>query len=261
MNGTPLGVYANVEQVDKRFLRNRDLWVEGDTWLYKKSDIGLQTKEEGPADNSPTVGALNYSPFTSSNTAPPAGYEAQLNSLIDMKGMLTLGAVNAFTANADELFTKGKNFWFADFEDGKRQHFPWDLDAVIKGTNVSIYGSNTPYTTYILNNPTFRDDYNQIMLDLLGGPISVASLHAFLDQLEPALTPALTADPNSNIENVADHFDDLRDWVALRHANVLAQVQADMASANVPEPGVAVLIAVASGTLLARRGRRGSTAR
>src|SRR5687768_15924352 len=264
LNGAPLGVYANVEQVDKRFLRNRDLWTEGATWLYKKSDIGVQTKEEGPSGNSPAVTALNYSPFTQSNTPPPAGYEAQLESLIDMKGMLTLGAVNAFTANSDELFTKGKNFWFADFQGGKRAHFPWDLDAVFKGTNESIYGSNTPYTSYILNNPQFRDDYNEIMLDLLNGPLSVASLHAFLNDLEPALTPSLVADPNSNIENVAGHFDDLREWITLRHANVLAQVQSDMAggaSAPVPEPGVATVLPLASAVALLKRRRRRSATR
>jgi hypothetical protein len=259
LNGTPLGVYASVEQVDKRFLRNRDLWTDGQTWLYKHGDIGTQTMEEGPSQNSPTVTALNYSPFSSSNTPPPAGYEAQLESLIDMKAMLTLGAVNAFTANPDELFNKGKNFWFADFENGKRAHFPWDLDAVFHGANDSIYGSNSPYTTYILNNPNFRDDYNQIMLDLLNGPLSVQSLHDFLDQLEPVLTPSLMADPNSNIDNAADHFDELRDWITLRHANVLSQVQADLASssaAGVPEPGGAAVLAVFAMACLRRQRRR-----
>jgi spore coat protein CotH len=262
LNGAPLGVYASVEQVDKRFLRNRDLWTDGETWLYKKSDIGQQTLEEGPSPNSPTVTALNYSPFTSTNTPPPAGYEAQLETLIDMKGMLTLGAVNAFTTNGDELFTKGKNFWFADFDGGKRMHSPWDLDAVFKGTGESIYGSNSPYTTYILNNPNFRDDYNQIMLELLAGPLSVASLHDFLDDLEPVLTLWLEADPNSNIDDVAGHFDDLRQWVALRHANVLGQVQGDMAasgaSAGVPEPGGLTCAGVALGWVVCRRRRRGA---
>jgi hypothetical protein len=249
LNGAPLGVYASVEQVDKRFVRNRDLWTPSQTWLYKHGDIGTQALEEGPSPVSPTVAALNYAPFNG-NTPPPAGYEAQLQSLIDMKGMLVLGAVNAFTTNPDELFNKGKNFWFADLEyaDGpKRVHFPWDLDAVFKSTNETIYGSNSPYTTYILNNPTFRDQYNQIMLDLLNGPLAVQSLHDFLNQLEPVLTPYLLADPNGNIEDPADHFAHLRNWITLRHANVLSQVQADVAAGSralVPEPTAALLFPI-----------------
>ena len=267
LNGTPLGVYANVEQVDKRFLRNRDLWTDGLTWLYKHGDIGQQDLEEGPSPTSPTVAALNYAPF-SGNTPPPAGYEAQLQSLIDMKGMLTLGAVNAFTTNPDELFNKGKNFWFADFEDEdggatQRLHFPWDLDAVFKRTDATIYGGNSPYTTYILNNPTFRAQYNQIMLDLLNGPLAVQSLHDFLNQLEPQLGPWLAADPNSNIDNVAGHFDDLRDWITARHANVVGQVQADLlarsSGALLPEPGTGLIALLVGGKVFVCR-RRGSSA-
>lgn len=262
LNGTQLGVYANVEQVDKTFLRNRNLWTPGSTWLYKHGDIGQQTLEEGASSDSPTVAALNYSPFSGS-TPPPPGYETQLQLLIDMKGMLTLGAVNAFTTNPDELFNKGKNFWFADFEDedgvAQRLHFPWDLDAVFKSTSATIYGSSSPYTTYILDNPTFRAEYNQIMLDLLNGPLSVQSLHDFLNQIEPALTPWLQADVNSNILDVPAHFDDLRDWITARHANVLSQVQADMARpatpAALPEPGAGAFAAFAGLAALRRRRR------
>jgi hypothetical protein len=262
LNGAPLGVYASVEQVDKRFLRNRDLWSPGQTWLYKHGDIGTQTLEEGPSQTSPTVAALNYAPFNGGNSPPPAGYEAQLQSLIDMKGMLVLGAVNAFTTNPDELFNKGKNFWFADLEDAdgsQRLHFPWDLDAVFKSTSATIYGSNSPYTTYILNNPIFRAQYDQIMLDLLNGPLAVQSLHDFLNQLEPVLTPYLLADPNGSIDDPADHFDYLRNWISTRHANVLAQVNADMAARGlavaVPEPNAA-LMAMAISTFFVKRRRK-----
>jgi hypothetical protein len=256
VNGQTIGVYANVEQVDKRFLRNRDLWTSGQTWLYKNSDIGPPVLEEGPSATSPTKAALNYSPFTGT-AAPPPGYEAQLESLIDMKGMLTLGAVNAFTTNEDELFTKGKNFWFADYASGERIYFPWDLDAVFKSTNHPIYGSNTAYQQRILNNPAFRAQYDQIMLDLLNGPMSVSELSGFLDDLEVELTPWLAADPNSDIDDPAARFDELRTWISGRHANVLGQVQADMAllesGAGLPEPSTTAVAGMFAIGMLKRR--------
>jgi spore coat protein H len=255
LNGENIGVFAHVEQPDKRFLRNRDLWTSGETWLYKQGDIGPPELDEGPSENSPTRTALNYAPFTG-NTPPPAGYEAQLQNLIDMKGMLTLGAVNSFTTNEDELFTKGKNAWHADFESGKRMYFPWDLDAVFKSTNYTIYGSNTPYQQYILNNPIFRAQYNQVFLELLNGPMSVAELTNYLNQLEVELTPWLLNDPNSDVGDPAERFDELRSWMTARHANVLSQVQANMAAGNVvPEPSGAILSIVMLGALLRRQRR------
>ncbi|MFX0095304.1 MAG: hypothetical protein ACFFBD_26455 [Candidatus Hodarchaeota archaeon] len=35
----PLGVYVNVEQVDKQFLKNRGMWTKDETWLLKKNFI------------------------------------------------------------------------------------------------------------------------------------------------------------------------------------------------------------------------------
>src|SRR5688572_5991509 len=98
VNGHYYGVYVNVEQVDKRFLEWRGVWLSDDTWLYKQSDIGTPTIEFGPLSHSPTYSALCYSPFPpqSCPTPAPATVAAQLSTLIDMQDMLTLGAVNAW---------------------------------------------------------------------------------------------------------------------------------------------------------------------
>jgi hypothetical protein len=256
-------LYANVEQPDKTFLRNHDLWVSEETWLYKQGDIGPPELKWGEGD-SPTFEALYYRPFAPGGPDPPAGYETQMQNLIDMDQMLTVGAVNVFTVNPDELLSKGKNFFCADYEvgaaGGQRLYFPWDLDAVFKNTASSIYGDSSDYQRYIVNAPAFRDQYNQIMLDLLDGPFAVAPSHDFLNELEAILTPWLLADPYSVIgntpEEVAGHFDNMRQWMADRHANVFQQVQDDLLKFNTPvspEPSTLVLLFVALLMLLARR--------
>ena len=66
--------------------------------------------------------------------------------------------------------------------------------------------------------------------------------------------PWLSTDPNTNFPDAAARFDGIRNWITNRHANVFAQVQADMASsATVPEPSVAGLVAGAA--LLVRHRR------
>jgi spore coat protein CotH len=254
INGQHRGIYLNVEQVDKQFLRNRSLWISGETWLFFQDDLGAAEYEEGPTEISPTMEALNFAPFNQVGQLPPAPQgeplQTLLNDRINMDAMLTLAAVNAFSNNPDEMFNHAKNFFWADFapgtapanSNGKRMYFPWDLDSAISGSaNKSIYGQGTgpdpnqePYQELILNDPVFRQQYNLIMLDLLNGPLSVGSLTAFLDDMEPVLTPYLAADPNNQIgDDIADHFDSLRNWVSARHASVYQQVIADL----VPIPG------------------------
>jgi hypothetical protein len=274
VNGQRLGVYTNVEQPDKMFLRNNDLWVDSSTWLYKQGEIGPPELHVG-SGASPTFATLNYKPFVAGGPAPPVGYEAQIASLIDMRQMLIVGAVNAFTGNQDELMTKGKNFFFADFTSdvGQRLYFPWDLDSVFNNQASSIYG--TPkggklpeYQQYIVNNPAFKDQYSAIMLELLTGPMAVSEMQGVLLELETALTPSLMDDPYSNIGNteaeIAGYFASLRQWVAGRHANIMQQLAAaGFTPTAVPEPSTWMLLLTAlPAAMLARRritSRRGAS--
>ncbi|MDH3980926.1 MAG: CotH kinase family protein, partial [Gammaproteobacteria bacterium] len=164
----------------------------------------------------------------------------ELNKLIDMEAMLTLGAVSAFHMGPDDLFSKGKNFYYIDFLGGdKRLYTQWDLDTVFvsKSPDGSIYGtakrkrgstelSQTAYQETILNNPTFRAQYDRIMADLLKGPLKTSDQVAFLNALEVLLTPALQADANKNFggSSVPERFDSLRNWVSGRVININEQL-------------------------------------
>jgi len=232
INGTDTGVYVNAEQRDKRFLQNRGLHTPDETWLYKVSDLnGMELKVGGPED-SPTVETLCYSPFQGPTdecpTPPSEVLAAELPRLINMQGLLSLAAVNAFVSNPDAMFSHGKNFYFADFlTTHARMHFPWDQDSVLGGGgNSDMYATGSPYSEILLAVPEFRAQYSQIMNDLICGPLSENSVISFLNAVEPMLTDPLTADPNNQIEGtVADHFDGLRNWVTNRIAEVTAQIE------------------------------------
>jgi spore coat protein H len=112
VNDELVGVYVNVEQVDKRFLRHR---LGDDTgWLYKKSGgagDGLKTHEND--------GLINpyeeYFCFWRSGNAcpvPSAQDLAQdLPSRLNIDQILRYGAVNAIIANADSLLFKDNNYY------------------------------------------------------------------------------------------------------------------------------------------------------
>lgn len=251
VNGQSLGVYTSVEQRDKQFLENRGIRVKGQSWLYEADDIDSAVLEYGDTD-SPTFAALCFSPFAraaqgrSANacrTPADSQLDTYLDTMIEMDAMLAQGAVDAFTDNPDALFSHGKNFMFADFSHSglKRRYFPWDLDAVFRKVDGSIYGSRsrkgvtqTPYQSVLLNHPRYRIRYNAMLWAMTdtGGPLSAESINAFLDSLEPALAPALAADPFRQGDE--EGFDSLRGWIAARIANVRSQILENGAPAPRP---------------------------
>ena len=230
INGVDTGVYVNVEQRDKQFLRNRGLYIQGQTWLYKVSDINQSTLKVGNG-SSPTYDILCYSPFQRENrdcpTPDAATLAAELPGLIDMRAMMSMAAVNVFTGNPDAMFTHGKNFYFADFAAGRRRmHFPWDQDSVLTNIEGDIYGTRSSYSEILLSVPEFRAEFSDAMNDLVCGPFKREDLHAFLDSVEPVLTAALDADPNNRLNGPAsEHFDSIRNWVSGRLLVVASQIE------------------------------------
>jgi spore coat protein CotH len=272
VNGEYVGVYVNVEQPDKTFLKNRDLYTENATWLYKAGSVGTDYELKVGDPDSPTLADLCFAPFGAAGsdggggkgngkgngkggsgndgggstgcTVPDSDNEmaAKLNDLIDMEAMLTLGAVSAFHMGPDDLFSKGKNFYFIDFGGDKRLYTQWDLDTVFtsRSPEGSIYGtakkgnkkrggstelSQTAYQEVILNNSVFRSQYEGIMADLLNGPLQIDAQIAFLNDLEVLLAEALAADPNRNFTgSVSERFDSLRNWVSGRFSNINDQL-------------------------------------
>jgi hypothetical protein len=252
VNGEYIGLYTSVEQRDKRLLENRELWLKNYTWLYEIDDRTSWVLEEGDP-HSPTFTALCYPPFFPTTSKKAGGcpvpdettLESQRDSLIEMNAMLTQAAVDAFTDNDDALFSHGKNFSFADFTHGelKRRYYPWDLDAVFRQRDASIYGevsrrgrvTQSPYQSIILNHPSYRAQYNAILLGLTDpgfpdlvapGPLSETALHAFLDDVQAKVAQAVADDPYS-FESAAASVTRLKSWLSARIASVREQAQAN----------------------------------
>jgi hypothetical protein len=230
VNGEFQGVYVNAEQRDKQFLENRGLYKEGATWLYKVD--GTVTIEAGIlASNSPTYSHLCYTPFIAGpggggGECPQPNLEADLPQWVDMQGMLSLAAINAFCGNGDSLVTHdNKNSYAADFLPAnplKRLYFPWDLDTGLSSTTFNIYTGPrgvTEFQEHIIAHYWWRQVYRHVMKDLIDGPLGTASLTTFLDALEPVLAPALAEDPNAQ-----NDFSGMRAWITNRVANVRAQL-------------------------------------
>lgn len=248
INGQDYGIYFNAEQLDKTFMENRGLYVYHETWLYQYRGEYNYTLEVGWDDypRSPAVNALCFRPFRNesdpalmpdTNCAAPTGTALveHLDTWINMQGMLTMAAVNAFVSNPDSLFTHERNSHFLDFglfdpEGRKRMYLPWDVDASNFQTNTTIYGSSTGYQQMIFGNPVLLERYRQIVCNLVAGPLAEDKVAALIDRIKPVLVTAIANDPynqmdTNTVQGVSAYFDDLRQKLIDRVANVRMQAQ------------------------------------
>jgi hypothetical protein len=225
VNGEPLGAFLSVEAVDKPFVKSRTGDASGWIWKFSGSPgDGQQTNEgvDDPYDD--------YFCFFAKNgcATPPAGeLAAELPGKLDIRQLLTVGAVNAAIANHDAIMLKLNNYIYYDYATGPRLYFPWDLDTTMSESydvfTGTVPGGTTVFTDALFSN--WEDDYDQILSGLLAGPFTPDQIAAEIDRAVEVAGAALEADPYVGGDAAAAGAS-LKSWWADRHAEVSAQVAA-----------------------------------
>lgn len=224
MNGAPLGVFLDVEVVDKPFVKSRLGDASG--WIWKFSGgagDGQQTNQgiDDPYDDYFCFFERNNCPMPASATLA-----TELPAKLNIPQLLSVGAVNAIMANHDAILLKQNNYIFYDWV-GPRAYFPWDLDSTMGQTydvfTGTVSGGTTAFTDVLFTN--WEDDYDAKLTELLAGPITVDAITMELDRVVSVAGAALEADPLVGGSASAARSDLLAWWTA-RHAEVSAQVQA-----------------------------------
>ncbi len=222
VNEELIGVYVNVEQVDKRFLRSR--FEDDSGWLFKKSGgvrDGFKTNEMIPDP------FADYFCFWDNNPcAVPSAEElaTTLPERLNIDQMLRVGGVNALMGNADSPLLKDNNYYFYDWSGG-RTYLPWDLDTVMNRQfdvfTGPVPGGTTQYTDVLFTH--WRGRYGEILTQLLAGPISLEIILAEIDRALEVAGQAIDEDPNVE-GSAADAVADLKAWWLERFPQVEAQL-------------------------------------
>ncbi len=226
-NGEYIGLYASPEQRNKQFLRNRGLYKPGSVLLYEVNG-GTELNTTIATSHSPTYQHM-CTPFRNA-CAQPADLEADLEQWIDMAGMLTMAAIEAFTGNSDGLFTKdGKNSFAVEFLPSgqyRRWYLPWDLDNGMTNTTFDIYSGgpgpqcNRPYQVHIISNmleyafgldptvPSIEGIPTVGMIEVDGEGFLVITYRRLLDAPDLSYTVEFGSDPALGLEStVGESFD------------------------------------------------------
>lgn len=224
VNSELIGVYVNVEQVDKRFLR---AWGKDDEgWLFKLSgsaDDGYKTNETTPNPYDQRLCFWDKNPC-----AVPAAAELEtyLPQHLDVEQMLLLGGVNALITNSDAPYAKGNNFYFYDDPAGApRLYMPWDLDTTMKDTTSLFAPSpSTLYTGVLFTH--WKDDYDALFTNLLATSLAEEAILGELDRAVSVAGAALDADPTFIGDPAADVTATMKTWWRARHAQITAELAA-----------------------------------
>lgn len=226
VNGELVGVYVNVEQIDKRFLDAR--LGDDSGWLIKKSgspNDGQKTREGEPNPYE------DYFCFFVRNGGCPvpgaAELAAELPARLDIPQVLRVGAVNALIANTDSPLLKDNNYLYYDYASGPRVYLPWDLDTVMRDDYDVFTGTVPGGVTYFVDAlfSNWEADYDAVLEELLAGDLALAAIQGELDRAVDVAGAALDADPLAD-GDAASAAAGLRAWWTARHADVAAQVAA-----------------------------------
>ncbi len=261
VNGDYKGIYANVEQVDKRFLADHGL--DNDGFLFKRLETG-ETQRTRELETSPFN--FNWYPFdhpddpNNSEVPAPNDWVEQALWRVNIPHLLTLGAAENFIGNNDAVVRKMTNYFYYDWSTDPnddpnfqqpRLYFSWDMDSTLKDGSIGwdiidnapdsgkmweglfeeLDEAGVPFAE-----PTFQADYLTIYQNLMDGPLELSKLLALVDNIQAAIAADVNADPYQQTGSAAWEFQRIRDYLTDRSASVTSQL-----AALIPPPGTVLL--------------------
>jgi spore coat protein CotH len=218
VDGTLIGLYTQVEQVDKIFLKRA--FKKSKYNLYKSSDNGasltylgqnqssyleyydLQTNESVD-DWSAFIGMIDKL-----NNTTTTDFVKTMNSSLDLDNCLRYLAFNMVFSNFDSYTGSGRNFYmYDDSTSGKFALIPWDLNFAFgiytNGWNVTTVDAvnltnlnERPLIRRLLENDSLKSVYLSYIEEMIDGYASYDSVALKADKLKPLLEPYVLADTN-----------------------------------------------------------------
>ncbi len=232
MEGDLIGLYIQVEQVDKTFLER--YFEDEDFNLYKVGDKGAGLEYLG-ADQAlyeakyelKTNEELNdWSAFIDMidklNNTSDDDFAATMSTCLNLRSCIKILAFNMVFSHFDSYTGSGRNYYFYDDSTtGQFVMIPWDQNETFGSysNNWNVFTQDVvtisnlasrPLNRRILENDSLKQIYLNYIHHMVHGPASLDSVSAMADQLKPLIESHVLADQNklytdqhftTNIEN------------------------------------------------------------
>jgi spore coat protein CotH len=218
VDGALIGLYVQVEEVDKVFLARHFNNIDGN--LYKASDNGTKLQYLGTDPSAYTAGLelktnedendwsglIEFLDLL--NNTPAEAFIATVSPQMNLEWTACLLASNMVMSNFDSYLGSGRNFYlYDDPESGQFHLLPWDLNEsfgayannwnVITANIVNIPNlSERPLTRRILENAGLKAIYLKYIEKMLSGPAAFDSVLAKTQIIQPFIESYVQADAN-----------------------------------------------------------------
>jgi hypothetical protein len=268
VDGDMLGLYTQVEQVDKKFLARH--FEDNDFNLYKAADIGATLEYRGAgADDYKRELELKTNEKTDdwsrliamidalSHTTADA-FVKRVGALLDLDNSIRMNAFNMAASHFDSYTGSGRNVYLYDDQStGRFVFIPWDANEafgaysnnwnVVAQDILSIPAlDKRPVLARILENDSLRTVYLQYIRALAQGPLSLDSMSTRVLHWKVFLDSHVKADPHKlysyqqfldNIEKdvvvgINMSIPGLLRFAKLRSERVIAQADAYLAGGS-----------------------------
>ncbi|MBK9034454.1 MAG: CotH kinase family protein [Myxococcales bacterium] len=226
VNGLDLGVFTNVEGVNKRFLARHFASDAGRLYEGTLADFRpgwLATFEPKTDEANPDRSDLEA--VATALTAPDPQLLAALAPAVDVERFLTFWAMETLLEHGDGYANNTNNYFvYADPTSGQLQFLPWGTDSVAGAPGVdppaSVMMANGLLARRLYLLPETRARYVARMQALLAGAWDVPAILADLDRDAALIAPYLPRDPFAVGVDVTAEIAGVRAFVQTRAARI-----------------------------------------
>jgi hypothetical protein len=197
VNGEDLGIYANIEPVDKDFLRRRYVDAGGDLYEGRLSDFRegwLDTFEKKTNEDEP--GRAELQALADALLLDDDGLLPALETRLDLEVFLTYWAMEILTGHWDSYAANTNNFFvYVDPASGLLYFHPWGIDAVLDAEEPFGAGMSQAVSAWgalcrrLYVHPVTRDLYLARLGQLLDEVWHEDALLAEVDRLSTLVEP------------------------------------------------------------------------
>ena len=213
INGESWGIYQNVEQVDKAFVKQ---WFKTDAGVRWKAPgrpngrLGLEYWGENSATyknnyeikgkDDPKAWAALINLTKVLNSTPPEKLEAALTPILDIDGVLRFLAIDAALANYDGYWVRASDYNIYLDPGGKFHILPHDINETFGGGGpgpdplVGLNDPSKPLRSKLLGLPALRAKYLQYMRDIATKWLDWKTLEPLVTKYQALISADVKAD-------------------------------------------------------------------
>lgn len=233
VNGQDLGLYVNVESVDKRFLARSFADSRGDLYEGSLSDFRpgwVNTFEKKTNEKDPDRSALDDLATALASSEPDA--MERVASRVDLPEFIRFWAMEFLLMHADGYSRNLNNFIvYQQPKSGQFSFIPWGIDDILRSDSTFDWEKQLPegaawveglLARRLYESPEHRAKQEAALRELLDSVWNETAITAEIDRMSQLILPHLSP---SEVQSVTLAQAELRSFVQHRRTNVEAALQ------------------------------------